>query len=274
MEKVFDTPTPTSLYVELGSGALTLHTDDVKHTVVDVNGKEADEVLVEQRGGEIVVIAPPRRSGFFGTSSRDLDVHVSLPHNSRLRTKLGSADVRVMGNLAEAMIKSGSGDVDLDEVTDDAQIETGSGDISVARCGASIRAKAGSGDVSVEHVGGNAYLSTGSGDIEIGRAQGSVELKSGSGDMRVHEMQTDASLSTASGDLVVDLIHRGQLAARNVSGDITIGVAGGVPVWTDVNTVTGSVSSSLQGAGQPEEGQDHIELRAKTVSGDIYLEQR
>jgi DUF4097 and DUF4098 domain-containing protein YvlB len=274
MQKVFDTPTPTDLYVELGSGALTVHTDDVAKTTVDVNGKEADEVLVEQRGGEIVVIGPQRRTGFFGTSSRDLDVHVSLPNNSRLRTKLGSADVRVMGNLAEALIKSGSGDVSLDEVTDDAQIDTGSGDISVDRCGASIRAKAGSGDIAVDHIGGNAYLSTGSGDIEIGRAQGNVELKSGSGDMRVRETHTDVSLSTASGDLVVDLVQRGQLAARNVSGDITIGVAGGLPVWTDVTTVTGSVSSSLQGAGQPEEGQDYIELRAKTVSGDIYLEQR
>jgi hypothetical protein len=33
------------------------------------------------------------------------------------------------------------------------------------------------------------------------------------------------------------------------------------------------VRSDLEGAGEPEEGQDYIELRAKTVSGDIQLEQ-
>ena len=44
-------------------------------------------------------------------------------------------------------------------------------------------------------------------------------------------------------------------------------------MWTDISSVTGSVRSNLQGAGQPAEGQDYIELRAKTVSGDVYLEQ-
>ena len=44
-------------------------------------------------------------------------------------------------------------------------------------------------------------------------------------------------------------------------------------MWTDISCITGQVSSNLQGAGQPEEGQDYIEVRAKTVSGDIHLEQ-
>ena len=50
-----------------------------------------------------------------------------------------------------------------------------------------------------------------------------------------------------------------------------IGVKAGVPVWTDITTVSGTIRSELQGAGQPQEGQDHIEVRAKTVSGDIAL---
>lgn len=274
MEKVFETPTPTALYVEIGSGALTVHTDDGNQTVVDVNGRDAEEVLVEQRGGEIVVIAPPRRSGFFGTSSRELDVHVSMPHNSSLRTKLGSADLRVMGRIGDAMLKSGSGDLSIERIDGDASIATGSGDVDLEEARGSIEMKSGSGDITVEKIGGDASISTGSGDVDLGQADGSVEVKSGSGDLRLREVQKDVVFSTASGDLVVDLVRRGQVFAKNASGDITIGVAAGVPVWTDVNTVTGSVRSSLQGAGQPEEGQDYIELRAKTVSGDIYLEQR
>jgi hypothetical protein len=35
--------------------------------------------------------------------------------------------------------------------------------------------------------------------------------------------------------------------------------------------VSGTIRSNLKGAGQPEEGHDHIEVRAKTVSGDIAL---
>ena len=52
-----------------------------------------------------------------------------------------------------------------------------------------------------------------------------------------------------------------------------VGIPAGTPVWTDVSTVSGSIRSSLEGAGQPAEGEDHVELRAKTVSGDIVLTQ-
>ena len=96
----------------------------------------------------------------------------------------------------------------------------------------------------------------------------------GSGDLRVHEAGADVRLTTASGDLVVDTIHRGQLQAKNVSGDIRVGIPAGVPVWTDVTSVNGEVTSTLEGAGRPAEGQDYVELRAKTVSGDVHLEQR
>ena len=66
-------------------------------------------------------------------------------------------------------------------------------------------------------------------------------------------------------------MHRGRITAKGASGDIAIGVVAGVPVWTDITTVSGQIRSDLQGAGQPEEGQDHVEVRAKTVSGDIVL---
>ena len=69
-------------------------------------------------------------------------------------------------------------------------------------------------------------------------------------------------------------MHRGQLQAKNVSGDIRVGIPAGVPVWTDVSSVTGEVTSTLEAAGRPDEGQDYVELRAKTVSGDVHLEQR
>ena len=50
-----------------------------------------------------------------------------------------------------------------------------------------------------------------------------------------------------------------------------IGIPAGTPVWADINTVTGSVRSNIESVGAPQEGQDHIELQARTVSGDIVL---
>ncbi len=272
MQKIFDTPNPADLYVELGSGTLDVRCDAVAQTRVDVDGKDTDDVVVEQRGNQIVVLARQRKAGFFGTSN-NLRVQVTMPSASRLATKLGSADLTVSGRLGEAMLKTGSGDVRLDQVDGEAMLETGSGDLEIETVGGELRIKSGSGGIEIENLGGAANISTGSGDVTIGTAMKPVQVRSGSGDMRVREAREDVVLSTASGDLYVDEVHRGQLTAKNVSGDIKVGVPAGIPVWTDISSVTGSVRSTLQGAGQPEEGQDFIELRAKTVSGDVYLEQ-
>ena len=271
MQNIFETPGPTSLYVEIGAGDVAVRAEDTDRTVIDVDGKYADEVVVEQRGDEIVVIAPKHRAGLFG--SQELRVRASLPTGSALATKLGSADVTAAGRLGAARVRTGSGEVRLEDVSAEVIVETGSGDLLVGSAGGELRVKSGSGDVAVSHLGGTGSVSTGSGDVEIETAAGPVAVKSGSGDLRVRDARDGVELGTASGDLRVDRLHRGRLNAKNVSGDIHIGIPAGVPVWTDITSMTGSVSSDLDGAGQPAEGQAYIELRAKTVSGDITLEQ-
>ena len=42
-------------------------------------------------------------------------------------------------------------------------------------------------------------------------------------------------------------------------------------MWTDITTVSGSIRSNLRGRRPAPEGEDYIEVRAKTVSGDIVL---
>jgi putative adhesin len=272
MHKTFDTPEPIQLYVELGSGDLVAHAEEVAETSVDVSGKDADDVVVEQRGTEIVVLAKQQHGGFFG-GFRELSVRVTMPSHSRLTTKLGSADLRVTGRLGGATLRTGSGDLDLEAVHGDVHVESGSGDLAIEEVTGRLEAKTGSGAVWLQRLHGPGQIATGSGDVSIGSAAESVQVRSGSGDMRVREAEDDVSLHTASGDLVVDAMRRGQLTAKNVSGDIRVGVPGGVPVWTDISSVTGSVRSNLEGAGEPGEDQDYIELRARTVSGDVHLQQ-
>ncbi len=272
MQKTFSTPSPVSLYVELGSGDLVVEAESLTETVVDVEGKNAEEVVVDQRGDEIVVIAKQNRGGFFGPA-RDLTVRVRVPSDSRLTTKLGSADLRTRGRLGECMLKTGSGDVRIDELSGEGDLETGSGDVQIDVAAGPLQIRSGSGDVTLDQVHGPVRVSTGSGDVLINNASEPVQVKSGSGDMRVRHAEQDVALSTASGDLVIDEMHRGQLAAKNVSGDIRVGIPAGIPVWTDISSMTGSVRSDLEGAGEPAEGQDFIEVRAKTISGDVFLEQ-
>ena len=272
MQKIFTTPEPVDLHVEIGGGSIHLVADQVTETTVDVEGQDAAEVAVEQRGNQIVVVAPHRRAGFFGTSN-DYVINVTLPSNSGLVTKTGSADLVAQGRFGSARIKSGSGDVRIDEFTHDAVVESGSGDVEIARSVADVRVKAGSGDVVIGRTSRSVSVNTGSGNVTLGTTEGSVSVKSGSGDVRVKDAHTDLSISTASGDLVVGAIRSGGVQAKAVSGDVRIGVPVGVPVWTDLSCVSGQVYSNLAGAGEPEAGQDFIEVRAKTVSGSIHLEQ-
>jgi hypothetical protein len=56
----FHTPNPTRLYVEAGSGTLTLTAHETETTHVEVLGEGADEVEVRQEGDHISVVAPQR----------------------------------------------------------------------------------------------------------------------------------------------------------------------------------------------------------------------
>jgi DUF4097 and DUF4098 domain-containing protein YvlB len=98
-------------------------------------------------------------------------------------------------------------------------------------------------------------------------------VKTGSGDLKIVNANNDISLSTGSGDLSVGQARRGRVSLKGASSDVRIGVPAGTPVWTDINTVSGSIRSNLESVGAPQEGQDHIELQARTVSGDITLTQ-
>lgn len=272
MHKVFDTPGPTSMYIEIGSGDISVRAEEVSETTVVVEGKNAEDAIVEQRGNQIVVIGGKGRGGFLGGGG-DLDVDVLIPLDSKLVTKAGSADLQASGRLGDVRAGSGSGDIRIEQISGEALLESGSGDVQIEEVTGMLRAKTGSGDVEIGRTGGEAGISTGSGDVSIGAAERPVQVKSGSGNMRVREAAQDVALSTASGDAVVDRMQRGQLLVKNVSGDIRVGIPAGIPVWTDISCMSGSVISSLEGAGQPEDGQDYIEVRAKTISGDIELEQ-
>jgi DUF4097 and DUF4098 domain-containing protein YvlB len=273
MERSFDTPEPVSLYVELEKGSLAVLAEDTSTAEVEVVGSHADEVDVRLDGRQLSVVAPRPRVGFFGGNEPALTITATVPTGSDLVTKTGSADQRAEGGFGLARVKSGSGDVSLDRHTGPVVVDTGSGDVSVRVAGADLRVKSGSGDVEVGEAAGTVGISTGSGDVRIGTTAAAAVVKSGSGDLTVANAATDLSLSSASGDLEVGAIRRGSLSAKNTSGDVRIGIPAGIPVWTDVSSLSGRIGSDLQGAGQPGPGEDHIEVRARTTSGDIVLRQ-
>ncbi len=268
----FETHEPVDLFVEIGKGSVDITATETTESRVDISGRDADQVVVEQSGRRISVVAPRQRAGFFGGDSR-LDVTITVPLGSDLAARTGSADVTVSGPVGTTQVKTGSGDVRTEDLTGPALVETGSGDVDIQVANAELRVKSGSGHVRVRHAESAVAASTGSGDVEIGTSNGPAAVKTGSGDLKVIDANTDVSLVTGSGDLLVGTARRGRFTMKGASGDVHIGIPAGLPVWTDISTLSGSIRSDLESAGEPAEGADHVELRAKTVSGDIVLTQ-
>jgi DUF4097 and DUF4098 domain-containing protein YvlB len=268
----FETHEPVDLFVEIGKGSVAITATETTESRVEIEGRDADQVDVRQSGNQISVVAPRQRSGFFGGDNR-LDLAITIPLRSELAVKTGSADIDVAGTVGTSKLKTGSGDVRTEDLEGPAHVETGSGNVAIDVANAELRIKSGSGTVRVRHAESAVAVSTGSGDVEIHTSNGPAAVKTGSGDLKVVDANTDVSLATGSGDLVVGTARRGRFTMKGASGNVQIGIPAGVPVWTDISTLSGSIRSDLESAGEPAEGAEHVELRAKTVSGDVVLTQ-
>ena len=271
-DHTFSTPTPVHLHVEIGKGRVEVRPAHTAETTVLASGSHADEVTVTQEGDTIRVMGPRSRIGLLG-GDLHVDLDITVPLDSRATVRTGSADIVCHGGLAACHLKSGSGDVRIGDLTGPGVVDTGSGDVRVATASADLRVKSGSGDIEVGRADESAAISTGSGDVRVGSNDGPVAVKSGSGDVIVVDARADVALSTGSGDLLVRTAHRGTFTIKGASGDVRLGIPSGTPVWTDITTLSGRIDSDLQGTGAPAEGQDHVEVRAKTASGNITLRQ-
>src|SRR6476659_1612371 len=114
-----------------------------------------------------------------------------------------------------------------------------------------VRSK--SADLSVRGAIGGLNVATASGDVEADRVKGGINVKSASGDVRVSVVTAGANVQSAS-------------------GDVDIGVRRGSKVYLDCTTVSGDTSSELEVSPEaPATDGPLVEIRAKTVSGDIRI---
>lgn len=270
---VFDTPSAVELFVQHARGRVDVTATDTAETTVVIRGERAREFVVEQDGDHVSVTSPRRDGGFFGRDPR-AEVVVTVPAGSELTAKLASADLVGRGPLAGAWVNTGSGDIHLETVDGTTEVQSGSGDVRLDALADEARVKSGSGDVTVGRAAGALVVTSGSGDVRVGRAERPLAVKTGSGDVVVGDSTADLTFSTGSGDLLVDRAHRGRVTITGASGDVVLGIPAGTPVWTDVFTASGRITSDLPSTGEPAEGQDHVSLRARTASGDISLLQR
>jgi hypothetical protein len=267
MEKTFDVSGPVRLDILLNSG--TIEIDPTLEGKVDVEliGHDSesqqlvDSARVELRGSgerpEIVIHVPARQRswGLASLLSRQtISCRVQCPPGSDLKARTKSADVRARGTL---------GDVD---------VATASGDVHVADTLGEISLKSASGDLTATTVGGRATTNTASGDVTIESVNGFVDANAVSGDIEIGSAGSGVKAHAVSGDTTIGGVVAGSVVVNAVSGDVRIGVRRGSSVHLDCSTVSGDARSELElGADEPEGNGPFVDLKARTISGDITI---
>jgi hypothetical protein len=244
------------LDVRVPTGRVEVETVDGDETRVELQSEpEAEErAVIEARGNDVIVAIEEERFLVFFSKVPDAIVRITCPHGSELAGKVVSADLRATGRLAEADVKSVSGDVELGRVDGEAAVKTVSGD---GRLGP---------------VAGRAVVQTVSGDFTLERVEGPIDFRSVSGDIRIDDAGADVSGHTVSGDLRLDAVAQGKVNLRSVSGDMIVGIRHGSRLWVDAKSTSGDTTSELQvGDTPPDEEGPMVELRATAMSGDIRI---
>ena len=260
----FETPGRLALDLIVPAGTVSVGTWDEPRVEVEVTPLRSDDGSVQaaaetrieavERGGrhEISVRVPKRegRLGIFGRSP-ELLVAIRCPEGADLELTAQSADLDGRGRLGEVAVRSASGDAMLGDVVE-LSFATASGDLVAGAVSGALTSKSASGDVAVRSVTGAATVNTVSGDVRLGETDGT------------------ASVNTVSGDVELDAVAGGARVSC-VSGDVHVATRPGLAIWIDVQSVSGSVTSDLDVGDAPGGGEAQVELRVRTVSGDVRI---
>lgn len=271
MQYTFDTDEPIELILEAGAGIAIIDAVDTSQTQVRISGKDADRFTVEHRGRQVKISSLRRWFVGLDLGSHAVQIEVTLPSGSDVNAKVGSTNLSTAGVLELTTIKSGSGDVSID-TTSRLDLYSGSGEVRAQWVTAGGNIRTGSSSVTIDRTAGALSLVSGSGDLSVRQLAGELTTKTGSGDLTVHELSGSAHLASASGDIRVNRMADGYLRARTASGDVSLTAAADTPVWTDVSTAGGNMTSRLEHLGEPAEGQNFVEWYVRSASGDVDLQ--
>jgi DUF4097 and DUF4098 domain-containing protein YvlB len=281
MENTFDfsTPEPVRLVVENEVGFVAVSAEQTDTSTVTISadtpgGEELIEgAIVECRPTgrrHLLVVKVPKLHGLRFLRRNAVTVRVTVPEGSDVGIMTASADAEVTGPVGNADLATASGEVSTDDVAG----KSASGNITVGNVGGELKVHTASGDLRCSSVVGRVLFSTASGDVEIGSAGDRVDVKTTSGNARLGELAHGAQVTGVSGDVRVLSITAGALRVRSVSGDVAVGVAPGVDLEVDVETVSGSVESDipLENATGGRRGGARVEISVRSVSGDVAIE--
>lgn len=233
--------------LKVASGRLDVVEAVDDHITVEVSGRGAENISVEQIGGTVSV--REERSRFV---DRSASIRMAVPRGTDADITAASLDVYVRVELGRVHARTASGQLDFGRIGS-GEVRSASGDVHIDACGGRCQVSTASGDIRSQSIEGDLAVNTASGDVFVDNVAGKVEIKSASGD--VH-------LACCTGPAI---------EVASMSGDVNVGLPGGRRVEAQIDSLSGDVSlPPRQAAGT--EAKETVRLRMKTVSGDVRLQ--
>ncbi|MEV4488521.1 DUF4097 family beta strand repeat-containing protein [Micromonospora coxensis] len=275
----FDTPGPISASVELVAGDVRITAGPRTDTVVQVRpADEADDrdvraaaqTTVEYASGRLVVHGPRQpHFGIFGRTG-SVEVTIDLPAGSAVEGKLGVGAVNCSGALADCRLRTGAGDLQVEDAGT-LNLHTGHGAAIAENVTGDAELTTGSGKLSVRAVGGRTVLKNGNGDTWIGDTRGDLRVNAANGHVAAEHAAASVTANTANGDIRIGELVRGSATLRTAAGRIEVGIRRGTAARLDLHTQFGKVRNDLDATAGPGDSDEKAEVRARTAFGDILI---
>lgn len=244
------------LYVSTGSGRVHIvpGSDSQIHIKARVHAGWNAGRDTEDRIRQINQNPPIRQSGN--------EVHVGdvSSEDRRLYNNI-SIDYEISTPRSVALnLRSGSGDLDADNLGRFLKADTGSGSIHAKGIAGPAELRTGSGEIELQQAApGQVSATTGSGSIHLNGISGSLTARTGSGDIEANGAITGSSrLVSGSGSIHAHIGHDSHLNVEASTGSGSIRVSGNSP-----SDRSHHFSTALNGGGPT--------LEARTGSGDIEI---
>jgi hypothetical protein len=179
-------------------------------------------------------------------------ISLQLPPLSKLTSESGEVRLHSTGELADLVVRTGSGDVHADEVRDGVDIKAGDATVVVGGSPRRVSFTTGNGQLTAERAH-DVMFKTGHGKATLGRTTGSVLVKGGHVALEL--------AAAGSGDIVF----------QTGGGSAHVGVVEGTSVQLDLQSSLGDVRCDLpMEDGAPAGGSD-LKVRLVTGIGDLVV---
>jgi DUF4097 and DUF4098 domain-containing protein YvlB len=220
IQKTYSDVQNIQLTIAAGNGIIKRGTTNEVLVTIEYTYNEDDyQPELEQRGGQLRLKEEFRRHrNISGYSEWTLEI----PDGMELKVETGSGNIEIQNLTVDAKASSGSGNVMLKEINGTLDISAGSGNISIEGINGSVAASTGSGSIKGNSIKGSLDLGTGSGNIKLQDIEGPIKSGTGSGNIDVHDayLKGNSSLGTGSGNAKIVL-------AAKLDHDLTISTGSG-----------------------------------------------